>query len=203
MVKAREASAAASDGLRTTPAPEEIARLRQTLDQAATNYLTGREHTRFEQRDGGIGFVARNFDRKWSKPLTLLINQRSFSDAEVFPHAFRTAGLGKLVGQSTAGQVIFTSSTRLIDGSTFRMPRIGVFRNDTVNMDKTGVVPDVAVDISATDWREDKDPQLQKAVEVLTGDVKVWKSTKNPGGSAIAEAPMPMTPAKPEGPVGK
>ncbi len=148
------------------------------------NYLTGREHTRFEQRDGGIGFVVRNQHRKWAKPLTMLINNRSFSDAEIFPHAVRASGLGKLVGQPTAGQVIFTGSIRLIDGSTFRMPRIGVYRNDTVNMDKEGVKPDVAVDISSDDWKTGRDPQLSKAVEVLTTDVKAWKATK--GGTGVA-----------------
>lgn len=42
VVKAREQSTAV-DSLRPVPAPEETARLSQTLDQAATNYLTGRE----------------------------------------------------------------------------------------------------------------------------------------------------------------
>ncbi|MCU0705787.1 MAG: S41 family peptidase [Fimbriiglobus sp.] len=159
-----------------------------THDQVL-NYLTGKDHTRFEQRDGGTGFVARNYDRKWAKPLTLLINNRSFSDAEVFPHAVRAAGLGKLIGQATAGQVIFTGSIRLIDGSTFRMPRIGVYRNDAVNMDKEGVKPDVAVDISPDDWKTGRDPQLSKAVQVLTDDVKAWKAAK--GGSLATTPPKP------------
>lgn len=165
-----------------------------THDEVLT-YLSGKDHTRFEQRDGGIGGVVRNQHRKWSKPVTLLINNRSFSDAEVFPSAVRASGLGKLVGQSTAGQVIFTSSIRLIDGSTFRMPRIGVFRNDSVNMDKEGVKPDVAVDISSDDWRAGRDPQLSKAVEVLAGDVKAWKAGKGSTGVATVE---PKPEAKPE-----
>lgn len=168
-----------------------------THDQVL-NYLTGRDHTRFEQRDGGTGFVARNYDRKWAKPLTLLINNRSYSDAEIFPHAVRASGLGKLVGQATAGQVIFTGTIRLIDGSTFRMPRIGVYRNDTVNMDKEGVKPDVAVDISAADWKVGRDPQLSKAVEVLTSDVKAWKATKGTGVAATPPKPEAKPEVKPE-----
>ncbi|MCP6341408.1 S41 family peptidase, partial [Klebsiella pneumoniae] len=89
-------------------------------------YLTGKEHTVFRQRNGGEGMVLRNYDRKWAKPAAVLINNRSFSDAEIFPHAFREAGVGKVVGQATGGLVIGTSSTRLIDGSEFRLPRIGV-----------------------------------------------------------------------------
>jgi tricorn protease len=160
-----------------------------THDQVL-NYLAGKEHTRFVQRDGGEGGVLRSFDRKWSKPLTLLINNRSYSDAEIFPHAFRTAGLGKVVGQSTGGLVIGTGGTRLIDGSTFRLPRIGVYRNGSVNMDKEGVPPDVAAEITADDWAKGIDSQIVKAVDVLTKDVVAWKAAKA-GPTAVATTPKP------------
>ena len=70
--------------------------------------------------------VLRSADRKWTKPLVLLINNRSYSDAEIFPNAFRTLGLGQLVGEPTGGFVIGTTEVQLIDGSTFRIPRTGV-----------------------------------------------------------------------------
>src|SRR4029079_13930306 len=58
-----------------------------THDQVL-NYLTGKEHTIFRMRNGGEGLVMRNYDRKWTKPLVVMINNRSYSDAEIFPHAF-------------------------------------------------------------------------------------------------------------------
>ena len=70
-----------------------------THDQVL-NYLGGKEHTFFHQRNGNFGAVLNLNDRKWSKPLVVLINNRSYSDAEIFPHAFRTLGMGKLVGQA-------------------------------------------------------------------------------------------------------
>lgn len=142
------------------------------------NYLNGKEHTRFVQRDGGDGFVLRDNDRKWARPLVVLTNNRSYSDAEIFPHAFRASGLGKVVGQATGGLVIGTGSTRLIDGSTFRLPRTGVFTNKNENMDKVGVRPDVAVEITADDWAKGTDSQIAKAVEVLSADVVAWKKAK-------------------------
>jgi len=36
--------------------------------------------------------VLRSTDRKWTRPLVLLVNNRSYSDAEIFPSAFRTLG---------------------------------------------------------------------------------------------------------------
>ena len=71
--------------------------------------------------------------------------QSFYSDAEIFPSAFRTLGLGKLVGQPTGGHVIGTSSVRLIDGSVFRVPRTGVYTITGVNMEKEGVKPDIEV----------------------------------------------------------
>ncbi len=164
------------------------------------NYLVGKDHTKFVQRDGGEGQVLRNFDRKWSKPMTVLINNRSYSDAEIFPHAFRASGLGKVVGQATGGLVIGTGSTRLIDGSQFRIPRIGVFTNRNANMDKEGVPPDVAVEITPEDWAKGLDAQIAKSVEVLNVDVAAWKKAKSPPiGTTTSEPkpgePKPMIPA--------
>ena len=169
-----------------------------THDQVL-NYLVGKDHTKFVQRDGGEGMVMRNFDRKWAKPMVVLINNRSYSDAEIFPHAFRASGLGKVVGQATGGLVIGTSNTRLIDGSTFRLPRIGVYTNKNVNMDKQGVLPDVAVETNAEEWAKGVDAQIAKAVQVLTTDVVAWKSTRSPSvAAAPATESKPTTPAPPE-----
>jgi tricorn protease len=132
--------------------------------------------------------VLRCGDRKWTKPVTLLINNRSYSDAEIFPSAFRTLGLGKLVGQPTGGFVIGTSSIRLIDGSSFRIPRTGVFTLKGVNMEKEGVIPDVLVELHPDQVAKGKDAQLDKAVEVLQADVEQWKKTQI---AQKAEAPMP------------
>jgi tricorn protease len=140
------------------------------------NYLGGREHTFFRQRDGGQGMVLGSFDRKWTKPLVLLINDRSYSDAEIFPSAFRALGLGKLVGQPTAAHVLGTyDNYRLIDGSRFRIPRVGVYTLSGANMEKEGVVPDVLVEQHPDQLAKGLDLQLDKAVEVVKQDVLVWK----------------------------
>jgi tricorn protease len=157
------------------------------------NYLGGREHTIFKQRGGGQGMVLRTFDRKWTKPLVLLINNRSYSDAEIFPSAFRTLGLGKLVGQPTGACVIGTTATRLIDGSLFRIPRIGVYTAANVNMEKQGVVPDVAVGQLPDQLAQGIDPQLDKAVEVVEEDVLAWKKTHSSVALNQAEGKLPAT----------
>jgi tricorn protease len=165
------------------------------------NYLGGREHTLFRQRDGGEGLVLRSSDRKWTRPLSLLINNRSFSDAEIFPNAFRTLGLGKLVGEPTGGMVIGTYSVPLVDGSDFRIPRTGVFTAKGVNMEKEGVAPDVLVESHPDDLARGNDVQLDKAVAVLQEDVVAWKKKQGSPDVVVKPADVkvgtPMPPASP------
>jgi tricorn protease len=166
------------------------------------NYLGGKEHTFFMQRHGGVGPVLRSTDRRWNKPLVLLINNRSYSDAEIFPHAFRTLGLGKLVGQPTGAHVIGTGRIRLIDGSIFMLPRTGVFTATGVNMEKQGVVPDFAVEPNPDELARGIDRQIEKAVEVLQKDVAEWKKARpgvtfRPGGLP-GPAPGPVVRPEPE-----
>jgi len=155
------------------------------------NYLGSREHTFFRHRFGGEGLVLRAYDRKWTKPTVLLINNRSYSDAEIFPHAFRTLGLGKLVGQSTGGFVIGTGSISLIDGSMFRVPRIGVFTVQGTNMEKEGVKPDVEVIPHPDQLAKGIDAQVDKAVEVLQVEVAKWKKTRPSVASREGVKPLP------------
>jgi tricorn protease len=176
-----------------------------THDQVL-NYLGAREHTFFRQRDGGEGLVLRSPDRKWTRPVVLLINNRSFSDAEILPSAFRTLGLGKLVGEPTGGAVIGTGAVRLVDGSLLRLPRIGVFTAKGVNMDKEGVRPDVPVASHPDQLAKGVDAQLDKAVEVLQQDVLAWKKSRQPAEAPpvrVGDAGKPATPmpyAAPAGP---
>jgi tricorn protease len=165
-----------------------------THDQVL-NYLGAREHTFFRQRDGGEGLVMRSYDRKWTKPTAVLINNRSYSDAEIFPSAYKALGLGKVVGQATGGLVIGTAPTALIDGSTFRLPKIGVYTARGINMEREGVPPDVAVDAPPEELARGNDPQLKKAVDVLSVDVAEWKKVH--AKVAVAPGAPAVTPTGP------
>jgi C-terminal processing protease CtpA/Prc len=108
----------------------------------------------------------------WDKPVVLLINERSFSDAEVFPHMFREAGLGTIVGVPTAGGVIGTGMVTLSDGSAFRIPGTGFKTMDGKDLEGLGVEPDILVEETSEDRLEGRDPQLKKALEIVMGEVR-------------------------------
>jgi tricorn protease len=105
-------------------------------------------------------------------PMAVLQNERSASDAEMFPDGFRALGLGKVIGVPTMGAVIGTGSFTLLDGSAIRTPGAGVYTVRGENMENFGVPPDVYVDNTPADFLAGKDRQVEKAIEVLKAEVK-------------------------------
>ncbi len=104
--------------------------------------------------------------------MVVLQNERSASDAEMFPDGFRRLGLGKLVGMPTMGAVIGTGAFGLLDGSQIRTPGSGVFTAAGENMENYGVPPDVWIDNTPADFIAGHDRQIEKAIEVLRSQTK-------------------------------
>ena len=103
--------------------------------------------------------------------MVVLQNERSASDAEMFPDGFRALGLGKLVGVPTSGQVIGTGAFTLLDGSSIRTPGAGVYTAKGENMENYGVPPDVYIDNTPADFLGGHDRQIEKAIETLKGQM--------------------------------
>jgi len=107
-----------------------------------------------------------------SKPSVALCNENSYSNAEIFSHAYKSLDLGKLVGQPTFGAVISTGSYGLVDGSYVRMPMRGWFVKETeLNMEHHPAVPDILVENPPAYKALNVDPQLKRAVEELLEQV--------------------------------
>ena len=103
-------------------------------------------------------------------PMVVLQNERSASDAEMFPEGFRRLGLGKLVGVATMGAVIGTGAYTLLDGSQLRTPASAALTATGEDMENYGVQPDVWVDNGPADFLSGHDRQVEKAIEVLRAE---------------------------------
>jgi tricorn protease len=101
----------------------------------------------------------------------------------MFPAGFRSLGLGKVVGQPTAGAVIGTGSYSLIDGSTVRTPGVGVFLADPkrTNMENYGVPPDILVENTPEDNLAGRDRELEVAVQELLKQLGASTTTSSNG----------------------
>ncbi|MGH9386478.1 MAG: S41 family peptidase [Vicinamibacterales bacterium] len=100
-------------------------------------------------------------------PTILVTNQHSLSDAEDFTEGYRTLKLGKVVGEPTAGWIIYTGSATLVDGSVLRMPSTKIFANDGSPMEMHPRPVDIAVTRPVGESYSDKDVQLDTAVAEL------------------------------------
>ncbi|MDR2775353.1 MAG: hypothetical protein LBC19_11555 [Tannerella sp.] len=103
------------------------------------------------------------------KPLIVLINERSLSDAEVTSNGIRSLGLAKLVGTETYRWIIFTSGSMLVDGSFCRLPAWGCYNLNGEDMEFSGVKPDIYVKNTFKDRLYGNDPQLDRAIEEILG----------------------------------
>jgi C-terminal processing protease CtpA/Prc len=109
----------------------------------------------------------------WLKPSIAICNEGSYSNAEIFSHAYKQLGIGKLVGQPTNGSVISTGARSLIDGSTVRLPGRGWFVKATDKNEELGAaVPDIIVENSIDYVSKGEDEQLKAAVDELLKQLK-------------------------------
>src|SRR5581483_10964023 len=139
------------------------------IDQELLEILEQKQYQYTRQRDSVQ--VPRPL-RGFFGPKVVMENERSTSDAEVFPDGFRTLKLGKVVGMTSYGAVIGTGSYSLMDGSTIRTPGSGLWNVNGTNLENYGVPPDVYVDNTPDDFIKGRDAQLEKAVDVLQEELK-------------------------------
>jgi len=147
------------------------------VDPYALDVITRREYLRFKSRFGfdppertSLG------ERALDLPTVLVTNEHSLSDAENFSEGYRELHAGPIVGEPTAGWIIFTSGTTLADGSTLRLPSTRVIAHDGVDMELHPRPVDVRVENPPGAAERGDDPQLDAAVRELlkrTGDQRV------------------------------
>jgi tricorn protease len=136
-----------------------------TTDLLLTS-LTAPDHAITQARGAGPGYPSdRRLLYAWTKPIVVLCDENSFSNAEIFSWAIRTIKRGPVVGQQTFGGVISTGGTRLLDGSFLRLPFRG-WRSklDGSNLEGTGCMPDIVVENLPGDLARGLDRQLERGI---------------------------------------
>jgi Tol biopolymer transport system component/C-terminal processing protease CtpA/Prc len=116
--------------------------------------------------------------RALERPTVLVTNQHSLSDAEDFSEGYRALGLGQIVGEPTAGWIIYTTNQDMLDGSTVRLPFITITTAGGEPMEMHPRPVDVAVSRALGEDAQGKDSQLERAVAVLLGQLDEAKTPK-------------------------
>ncbi|SFG35945.1 N-terminal domain of tricorn protease-containing protein [Novosphingobium sp. CF614] len=100
-------------------------------------------------------------------PTVLVTNEASLSDAEDFTEGYRRLKLGKVVGQPTAGWIIFTSNVTLVDGSVLRVPHTRIQDVEGNDMEMAPRPVDITVEQPVGESLSGGDAQLEAAVNQL------------------------------------
>jgi tricorn protease len=103
-------------------------------------------------------------------PKVMLINEMAGSGGDAFPFYFRKAGVGPLIGKRTWGGLVGRAmGVPLMDGGFVGAPSSAVWDPATSQWiaENTGIAPDIEVEQDPELVRQGKDPQLDKAIEVV------------------------------------
>jgi len=106
-------------------------------------------------------------------PKVMIINEYAGSGGDAMPYYFRKRGIGKLVGTTTWGGLVgIYDYPSLIDGGYITAPRVAIFSEDGAwVVENEGVPPDVEVVMWPKEVIAGRDPQLEKAVEILMAEI--------------------------------
>jgi tricorn protease len=120
-------------------------------------------------------------------PKVMIVNELAGSGGDALPWYFRKMQIGKLVGKRTWGGLVAAfPMPQLMDGGFVTAPDAAIFGLEgDWEVENRGVAPDIEVEMDPAAWRQGRDPQLERAVEVVMDEVK-----KNP-------RPQPKRPAYP------
>ncbi len=103
-------------------------------------------------------------------PTVVLVNEGSASAAEILAGALQDYGAAKIVGTKTFGKGSVQNLIDYPDGSAMKITISEWLTPKGRSIDKEGITPDVTVKITPEDENADKDPQLDKALEIISTD---------------------------------
>ena len=100
-------------------------------------------------------------------PMVILVNQGSASASEILAGALRDNRQILLIGEKTFGKGSVQELTDLKSGSSLKITVAKWLTPKGVSISEQGLEPDIKVEITDKDIEEDKDPQLDKAIEII------------------------------------
>ncbi len=100
-------------------------------------------------------------------PLVVLINEGSASASEIVAGAIQDRGRAVLVGETSFGKGSVQQAHRLSDGSELRITVARWYTPNDQVIHGQGLEPDILVPLTEEDRENDRDPQLERALEYL------------------------------------
>jgi carboxyl-terminal processing protease len=115
-------------------------------------------------------FQARGRARLKDYKTIVLVNQGSASASEIVAGALQDKGKATIVGMKTFGKGSVQTLESFSDGSSVKITVAKWLTPNGNYINEQGIKPDVEIDMTAEDYEAGKDPQMEKAIELLRGE---------------------------------
>lgn len=121
-----------------------------------------------EMADGAVNSIAGDHVSELPRiPLVVLVNGGSASASEIFAGAIADARRGKIVGEQTFGKGTVQDALDFTGGSGLHITVAKWLTPKGRSINGTGITPDVIIEFGAQDREAGRDPQMEKALELL------------------------------------
>ena len=112
-------------------------------------------------------YLAKGNSKLIDYPIVILINQGSASASEILASALRDNREIQLIGETSFGKGSVQTLRHLTDGSSLKITVARWLTPNGDHINEKGLDPNISVEISEEDFDEDRDPQLEKAIEII------------------------------------
>lgn len=114
-------------------------------------------------------YKAKGNSKFFDYPIVILINKGSASASEILASAIRDNLGAKLVGETSYGKGSVQQLENLTDGSSLKVTVANWLTPKGELIEGKGLEPDIKVEMTEEDYSQDRDPQLDKALEIIKG----------------------------------
>ena len=123
-------------------------------------------------KDNNEDITKAKTDKIIDMPVVILTNSNTASASEILAGALKDLGVAKIVGTTTYGKGVIQTLLTLGDGTGIKITTNEYYTPNKSKINEVGIVPDEQVDLpeeykNQLEIPQDKDTQLQKAIEIL------------------------------------
>ena len=136
------------------------------LHDDLVTFLSGKNYLKFAPQ----GHLLKGGEpmNKWQKPSCVLMSESNYSDAYIFPYAYKEIGIGKLIGMPVAGTGTAVWWETQIDPSlVFGIPMVATIGKEKRPTERLQIEPDIRVPLPYEGFLNGEDAQLEAAVKEM------------------------------------